>query len=121
MSDDLELPAGSAWRWPLQWVREEKFWRDIGSRVLAGVLTAAIIYLGAVVLGYLHTPEIGAGLLVALRLAAAALLGAIGAVLLRSVVLRSRSGRPRLGRLVASVLVLLAALVLVLTVVADLL
>jgi apolipoprotein N-acyltransferase len=115
-----ELPARvRAWELPGQWLREEKFWRDIGTRVLAGVITAAIVYLGALVLGYLHTPEIGAGLALLLGLALSAALLLVAIALASRLPARRRSGGAIALRLAVAVLVALAALSLAAAVIAD--
>ncbi|MCS5713688.1 hypothetical protein NVV95_03875 [Herbiconiux sp. CPCC 205716] len=115
-----ELPPPlRAWQLPGQWLREEKFWRDIGTRVLAGVLTAAIVYLGALVLGYLHTPELGAGLALLLGLAGSAVLLLVAIVLVSRMPARRRSGRPVALRLVVAVLLVLGAVSLAAAVIAD--
>jgi len=41
----------------MEWFRQESFWRDVGSRTLAAVFAAAIIYLGALLLGYVSKPN----------------------------------------------------------------
>ncbi|MDO9396389.1 MAG: hypothetical protein Q7T71_07585 [Herbiconiux sp.] len=119
MTDPRDDEA-SPWRWPGQWMREEKFWRDIGTRVLAGVVTAAVVYLGALVLGYLHTPEVGEGVTIALA-GAAAVLCALGAVAaLRGVRRRTRAGRPFAGVLVIALLLALLAAGFLIGLVTDL-
>jgi len=112
-------PAVKAWQLPGQWLREEKFWRDIGTRVLAGVITAAIVYLGALVLGYLHTPELGAGLALLLGLAVAVVLLLVAIVLGSQLPARRRSGGSIALRLAVSALLALAALSLAAAVVSD--
>ena len=109
----------SAWELPLTWLREEKFWRDILTRVVAGVLTAAIIYLGALLLGYLHTPELGATVLLALGIAGALLLLAIAGAVLRSVLRRPAGSPLPVGRIVVIVILGIAAVALVVGVVSD--
>lgn len=104
MSEERETATRGPWGWVAVWVREEKFWRDIGARVLAGVFTAAIVYVGALLLGYLHTPEIGAGLLVLLGVLACASLGSGSVALLRS----TRSRASRAVRVAVAVILLLA-------------
>lgn len=109
------------WTWPSAWMREEKFWRDIGTRVLAGVITAAIIYCGALLLGYLHSPEIGAGLLLGLGIAGGVILIAAAGGVLASIPARRRAGRPFLARIVTAGLLVVAAVALVVSIVADIL
>ncbi|WP_291045470.1 hypothetical protein [Herbiconiux sp.] len=120
MSDDSDEKRSSPWRWPAEWMSEEKFWRDIGTRVLAGVVTAAIVYLGALVLGYLHTPEIGAGVTIALAAIAVVLLLAGVAALVVRLPSRARAGRPIAARIVVAALLVVVAVALVLGVAADL-
>jgi hypothetical protein len=56
---------GKPWRWPGQWMRQESFWRDVGSRTLAAVFAAGIIYVFAVAAGYVSRPDgLPVGLLV---------------------------------------------------------
>jgi hypothetical protein len=121
VADESEKQESSPWRWPGQWMSEEKFWRDIGTRVLAGIVTAAVVYLGALVLGYLHTPEIGAGVKIALGGLAVVLLGGGAATLLAGVPARSRGGRPVVARIVTAVLLVLVAAALVVGVATDIL
>lgn len=102
------------------WVREEKFWRDIGARVLAGVVTAAIVYAGALLLGYLHTPEIGAGLLLGLGIFACGTLVTASVALIRTRS-RTRVGGASVGRLALAALLLLAACAIAAGVASDLL
>ncbi|MCS5733389.1 hypothetical protein [Herbiconiux daphne] len=121
MPDDTPKPPTAVWRWPVEWVREEKFWRDIGTRVLAGVITAAVVYLGALLLGYLHTPEIGAGLTLALGIAGGGILVAIAVGVLATIPARARSERPFAGRIVTALILVVLAIALVLSVVTELL
>ncbi|MFB2580199.1 hypothetical protein ACEXQD_03035 [Herbiconiux sp. P15] len=121
MADDTENEARNPWSLPAQWLREEKFWRDIGTRVLAGVITAAIVYLGALVLGYLHTPEIGVGVTIVLTAAVVALLLAGAGALFAGLRARSREGRPLAGRVAGAVLLVVLAVALVAAVANDLL
>lgn len=79
--DDLSLHW---WQLPPLWLRQQKLWRDILTRVLAGVITAAIIYIGALMLGYLDSPVIKGGALLAVGLSVSALLIAAAAGLLRA-------------------------------------
>lgn len=45
------------WRWPGRWIKDETFWRDIASRTFSGVIVAFCVYWGAVIMGYIKTPE----------------------------------------------------------------
>ncbi|MBB3158109.1 hypothetical protein FHS07_001805 [Microbacterium proteolyticum] len=121
MHDDTDVPPLSPWGWVRTWLREERFWRDIGARVLAGVLTAAIVYAGAVLLGYLHTPEIGAGLLLALGIFACGSLLVGSAALLRHARRRAVAGESGAGSIVAAVLLVCAVVAIAIGVVSDLL
>lgn len=121
MPDDSETPPLGPWGWVGVWVREEKFWRDIGARVLAGVVTAAVVYAGALLLGYLHRPEIGAGLLLGLGIVGCGVLVSGSVALLRSARARGRAGMPRGSRFVLVVVLLLAAAAIATGVATDLL
>ncbi len=121
MPEETTSAPTRPWRWPAVWVREERFWRDIGTRVLAGVITAAIIYVGALLLGYLHTPEIGAGLLLGFGIAGGCILIAIAAGLAVGIPARWREGRPFAGRIIAAAVLVVAAAALVVAIVADVL
>jgi hypothetical protein len=103
------------------WVREEKFWRDIGARVLAGVVTAAIVYAGALLLGYLHTPEIGAGILLGLGIFACGSLVTASVALLRRTRSAASAGGKSVGRLALAALLLLMACGIAAGVASDLL
>ncbi|WP_459384533.1 hypothetical protein [Arthrobacter humicola] len=46
------------WQWPGEWMRDEKFWRDVASRTLAGAFVVAIGYLVAVANGLLQVPSV---------------------------------------------------------------
>lgn len=120
MPDDTDIPRPSPWGWVGAWLREEKFWRDIGARVLAGVLTAGIVYVGALLLGYLHTPEIGAGLLLTLGILACGSLLSGSVALLRHARARARAGTRAAARIPIAVLLLLAAGAIAVGVVSDL-
>lgn len=117
MPDDTDISRPSPWGWVGTWLREEKFWRDIGARVLAGVLTAGIVYAGALLLGYLHTPEIGAGLLLTLGVLACGSLLAGAVALARS---RGKAGANGTVRIFLAVLSVLAAVAIAIGVLADL-
>ncbi|WP_165817910.1 hypothetical protein [Microbacterium sp. Gd 4-13] len=121
MAQNSDEHPVSPWAWPGEWVREEKFWRDIGARVLAGVVTAAIVYVGALVLGYLHTPEVGAGVMIVLIGAGALILGSSGAAVLLGMRTRSRSGARAIGRVLIGTLLIVLAIALVIGGLVDLL
>lgn len=46
------------WRWPGEWIRDEKFWKDVASRTLSGVLAVGVIYVYGLAVGYFQTPII---------------------------------------------------------------
>lgn len=119
MPVESDTPSTGPWGWVGVWVREEKFWRDIGARVLAGVVTAAIVYAGALLLGYLHTPEIGAGLLLGLGAFACGSLVAGSVALLNGSRSRRRAGRGVGARIALVVFLLLAAGAIAVGVVSD--
>ncbi|KQR25353.1 hypothetical protein [Microbacterium sp. Leaf151] len=121
MPHDIDTSPRGPWGWIGVWVREEKFWRDIGARVLAGVVTAAIVYAGALLLGYLHTPEIGAGLLLGLGIVACAGLVAGSATLVRSARARRKAGASGGARVVLAVVLLFAAIAIATGVATDVL
>lgn len=82
-----ETPPSKPWRWPGEWLRQESFWRDVGSRTLAGVFAGLLLYIGAVLLGYVQRPGVWRVLLVVSTLT----LAAIGAIVVGYVfVQRSR-------------------------------
>lgn len=120
MPDDIDIPRPSPWGWVGTWLREEKFWRDIGARVLAGVLTAGIVYAGALLLGYLHTPEIGAGVLLTLGIFACGSLLAGSVALIRRARARARAGTRDAARIAIAMLLALAAGAIAVGVVSDL-
>ena len=119
MPVESDTPSTGPWGWVGVWVREEKFWRDIGARVLAGVVTAAIVYAGALLLGYLHTPEIGAGLLLGLGVFACGSLVAGSVALLSGSRSRRRAGRGVGARIALAAFLLLAAGAIAAGVVSD--
>lgn len=79
MTDVKDEPAdrSSPWNWPVEWAVDEKFWREVATRTIAGILT--LVFLGLPSIIYLlstgiMTPNqgipilIGVGLLLALLL-----------------------------------------------------
>lgn len=82
--------------------RTRQYTRVAGSR-------CAIVYAGALLLGYLHTPEVGAGLLLALGVFACGSLVAGSIALLRAARYRSSTGGNVGGRITLAVLLILAA------------
>ncbi|WP_427007172.1 hypothetical protein [Pseudarthrobacter sp. H2] len=45
------------WQWPGEWVRDEKFWRDVTARAASGVIVVFVGYWAAVWLGYIRQPN----------------------------------------------------------------
>lgn len=41
------------WQWPREWVRDEKFWREVTARGLSGLIVVAIWYCAAVAGGFI--------------------------------------------------------------------
>ncbi|WP_440709939.1 hypothetical protein [Herbiconiux sp. YIM B11900] len=115
--DTQHDPRG--WRLLASWIREQKLWRDVLTRVLAGVITAAIIYAGALLLGYLHTPELAAGALLALGIAGGGILIAVAVGLLASSPGRRRAGHGILARIITAAVLVVAAAAIVTGVVID--
>ncbi|NHW45936.1 sulfite exporter TauE/SafE family protein [Paenarthrobacter sp. MSM-2-10-13] len=59
MSETVETETKSKpWQWLGEWMRDEKFWRDVASRTLAGALVVAMGYLVAVANGLLAVPSV---------------------------------------------------------------
>jgi FtsH-binding integral membrane protein len=48
--------GGKAWQWPGQWVKQESFWRDVGSRTLSALLAAFFLYMIASSAGIVASP-----------------------------------------------------------------
>ena len=46
------------WQWPGEWLKDEKFWKDVASRTLSGVLAVGVIYIYGHAVGYFKTPAI---------------------------------------------------------------
>lgn len=46
------------WRWPIEWYHDHTFWREVASRTLAAVFAAAIIFVFAVIAGYISGPDV---------------------------------------------------------------
>ncbi|MFJ4029527.1 hypothetical protein ACIPWF_19280 [Paenarthrobacter sp. NPDC089989] len=58
MSETTDTETKSKpWQWPAEWMRDEKFWRDVASRTLSGLLVVLLGYAAAVWLGYIKTPD----------------------------------------------------------------
>lgn len=99
----------------MEWFREEKFWRDVGTRTFAGMFTAAILYLGALFLGYLGAPHVAGTVSVVIGIIFIVALALCALGVLRALPRRARAGQPLAGRLV--LLVVIAALLVLLVVV----
>ncbi len=58
MPDDAARADDSRYwlRHPRQWLREPAFWREVTARTLATVAAAAVIYMAALLLGYVQRP-----------------------------------------------------------------
>ncbi|WP_146188130.1 hypothetical protein [Mycetocola zhujimingii] len=56
MTDARENEKAQPLKWPLEWWRDEKFWRDVASRALAGLIVVALTGLVALVSGLLNDP-----------------------------------------------------------------
>jgi hypothetical protein len=50
-------PSSKPWKWPGEWVRDEKFWRDVASRVAAALIVVGLGYTFAIASGYLAAPK----------------------------------------------------------------
>jgi hypothetical protein len=45
------------WKWPGEWFRDERFWRDVGSRTLSGLIVLFFGYWAALLLGFIKSPD----------------------------------------------------------------
>lgn len=57
MSEQLEKPQSKPWKWPGEWFRDEKFWRDVASRTTSGILVVIIGLAYAGFTGYIKSPD----------------------------------------------------------------
>lgn len=58
MSETTELENKTKpWQWPGEWFRDEKFWRDVGSRTLSGLIVLFFGYWAALLLGFIKSPD----------------------------------------------------------------
>lgn len=57
MVSDSDSTPTPAWRWPSLWVRQESFWRDVATRTSAILISGLILYVGALILGYITAPS----------------------------------------------------------------
>ncbi|WP_437773541.1 hypothetical protein [Arthrobacter sp. KNU40] len=44
-------------RWPGEWLRDEKFWRDVASRTASGLIILFVGYWTALIIGFIKTPD----------------------------------------------------------------
>ncbi len=57
MSESVETEKKSKpWQWPGEWVKDEKFWREVTARATSALIVVLIGYIAAMVLGYVSTP-----------------------------------------------------------------
>ncbi len=57
MESDAEAKS-KPWQWPLEWWHDEKFWRDVASRAVAGIIVVFVGYAVAVASGLLGFPDL---------------------------------------------------------------
>ncbi|GGV28253.1 hypothetical protein [Paenarthrobacter nicotinovorans] len=70
-----EKPQLPPWQWPLEWWLDEKFWRDVATRTVSGLVVLLIGYIVAVTSGLLGIPDLRKVLAVILVIAGAILIG----------------------------------------------
>jgi hypothetical protein len=68
--------------WPLRWVREESFWRDVATRTAAGIIVAFLIWGVGVAIGAFQSPDAVQGFINALLLLMAVAFGLSGILML---------------------------------------
>jgi len=39
------------WRWPAQWFKDEKFWREVASRTVSGIIVVTLGFMAAMLMG----------------------------------------------------------------------
>jgi len=54
---DQGTKAVRPWQWPGEWFRDEKFWRDVGSRTASGLIVLFFGYWAALLLGFIKSPD----------------------------------------------------------------
>lgn len=54
---DQETRTVRPWQWPGEWFRDEKFWRDVGSRTVSGLIVLFFGYWAALLLGFIKSPD----------------------------------------------------------------
>lgn len=58
MTEELEKTRNSKpWQWPGEWMKDEKFWKDVTARAASGIIVLFVGYWGAVILGYIQQPN----------------------------------------------------------------
>lgn len=57
MVEISESKKAKPWQWPSDWIRDEKFWRDVTARAASGIIVLFVGYWGAVILGYIQQPN----------------------------------------------------------------
>ena len=45
------------WQWPIEWASDEKFWRDVSSRALAGLIVVNVVAIVGFTTGVLSVPD----------------------------------------------------------------
>ena len=50
-------PRTPLWQWPREWMRDEKFWRDVASRTASGLIVLFVGYWTALLIGFVKTPD----------------------------------------------------------------
>jgi multisubunit Na+/H+ antiporter MnhC subunit len=53
-----EKPQLRPWQWPGEWLRDEKFWKDVATRTVSGALVVFIVFLVGVSNGLLKVPTV---------------------------------------------------------------
>jgi hypothetical protein len=54
---EIEEKKTKPWQWPGEWFRDEKFWRDVGSRTVSGLIVLFFGYWAALLLGFIKSPD----------------------------------------------------------------
>jgi len=57
MSEQVEKVKVKPWQWPAEWVKDEKFWRDVATRTAAGLIVGLIGYVFLVLQGVIQSPS----------------------------------------------------------------
>jgi len=53
-----EKPKVSPWLWPLEWWVDEKFWRDVATRTIAGLIVVFAVWGVGIAIGVFSKPEV---------------------------------------------------------------